>query len=196
MRPVLDTVTSLRRAGQWPALVLNGDFRPLTAFPLSVWPWQTAVQAMMSDRVDVVAEHDKVVRSPSVELRLPSVVALRQYIPVRRKPAFTRYNVLLRDKHCCIYCGKVFPGNELTFDHVIPKSRGGKTCWENIGSACLNCNGTKANRTPEEAKMPLQWRPWRPTAEELAATGLRFRPEQLHNGWRDHLPWIDEMEAA
>lgn len=196
MMPVVDTITSLRRAGAWPALVLNANHLPLTAFPLSVWPWETAIQAVVSDRVDVVHEHDRVVRSPSIELRLPSVVALRQYVPVKRRPAFTRYNVLIRDRYACGYCGHKYQSHELTFDHVIPRSRGGRTYWTNIVIACLGCNGKKGNRTPEEAKMPLQWRPWEPTPEELARAGMRFNLKTLHNGWRDYLFWDSELEAS
>ncbi len=186
----------LRKAGSNPALVLNADGRPLSLFPLSVWPWQDAVSAMFRDKVNVLVEHDAVVRSPSIEVRLPSVLALRDYVKTRRTPAFTRQNVLLRDRHCCAYCGHKFPTHELTFDHVIPKSRGGKTWWQNIVLACSKCNSVKDDRTPEEAKMPLQWRPWKPTAEELHQRTRRFTPEQLHKGWAEFLYWNDPLDSA
>jgi 5-methylcytosine-specific restriction endonuclease McrA len=115
-----------------PALVLNADFRPLSYFPLSIWPWQDAVHAVIAERVSVVAEYDAVARSPSTEIRLPSVVALREYLRTPRHVAFTRFNVFLRDRFRCQYCGGKFAASELTFDHVVPRSRGGVTCWENI----------------------------------------------------------------
>ena len=108
-----------------PALVLNADFRPLSYFPLSLWPWQDAVKAVFLKRVTIVSEYDRTVSSPSFEMRLPSVIALKEYVPQARKPAFTRFNVFLRDRFTCQYCGDRFPTPELTFDHVIPRSRGG-----------------------------------------------------------------------
>jgi len=185
----------LRKAGANPALVLNSDGRPLSLFPLSVWPWQDAVSAIFRDKVNVLVEHDVVVRSPSIELRLPSVVSLKDYVKARRTPAFTRQNVLLRDRHSCAYCGHKFPTQQLTFDHVIPKSRGGKTWWQNIVIACCDCNSRKDDRTPEEAKMPLQWRPWRPSAEELHKATRRFSTADLHKGWADFLYWDSPLEG-
>lgn len=187
-------VTTLRRAGAYPALVLNADYRPLSTFPVSVWPWETSIHAVIGERVNVVAEHDRVVRSPSVEMKLPSVVVLRDFVKVRRYPAFTRHNVLLRDKFCCAYCGHKFETRELTFDHVVPRAQGGKTRWENILISCGTCNVRKGNRTPSEARMPLLWRPWRPTADELGRSLGRLPEDQLHNGWRDYLYWDSPLD--
>ncbi|HEY2226328.1 MAG TPA: HNH endonuclease, partial [Xanthobacteraceae bacterium] len=111
------------------ALVLNADFRPLSYFPLSIWSWQDAVKAVFLDRVSVISEYDRKIHSPSFEMRLPSVIALKEYVPAARRPAFTRFNVFLRDRFNCQYCGGDFATNELTFDHVVPKSRGGRTAW-------------------------------------------------------------------
>ena len=80
-----------------PALVLNADFRPLNYFPLSLWSWQDAVKAVFLSRVTVVSEYDNIIRSPTREMRLPSVIALKEYVHMSRKPAFTRFNVFLRD---------------------------------------------------------------------------------------------------
>ncbi len=108
-----------------PALVLNADFRPLSYFPLSLWSWQDSIKAVVSDRVAVVSEYDRVIHSPSHSLRLPSVIALKEFIPAARKPAFTRFNVFLRDRFACQYCGSSLPVHDLTFDHVIPRAQGG-----------------------------------------------------------------------
>ena len=75
-----------------PALVLNADYRPLSYYPLSLWPWQEAIKAAFLDRVDIVAEYDEVVRSPSMTLRIPSVVVLKDYVKPRKRVAFTRFN--------------------------------------------------------------------------------------------------------
>ena len=95
----------LPRAEACPALVLNADYRPLSYYPLSVWCWQDAIKAVFLDRVVIVSEYDTTVRSPSFEMRLPSVVCLKTYIQPTRNPAFTRFNVFLRDRFTCQYCG-------------------------------------------------------------------------------------------
>jgi len=128
-----------------PAPVLNADFRPMSYFPLSLLCWQDAVQAVFTGRVSVVAEYDAWARSPSTRIRLPSVVALRRYRQPPRRVAFTRFNVFLRDRFTCQYCGKVFPASALTFEHVLPRSRGGQTTWTNIVTACVPCNTAKGN---------------------------------------------------
>ena len=87
----------------YPALVLNADFRPLSYFPLSLWCWQDAVKAVFLDRVSVLSEYETEVRSPSLTMKLPSVIALKDYIPSARRPAFTRFNVFLRDAFVCQY---------------------------------------------------------------------------------------------
>jgi HNH endonuclease len=115
-----------------PALVLNADYRPLSYYPLSLWSWQDTLKAVFLDRVNIVSEYETVVRSPTAEFRLPSVVSLKTYVQPSRHPAFTRFNVFLRDKFSCQYCGD---RDELTFDHVIPRSKGGLTSWENAPAA-------------------------------------------------------------
>ncbi|MGI9436786.1 MAG: HNH endonuclease, partial [Geminicoccaceae bacterium] len=107
-----------------PALVLNADYRPLSYFPLSTWHWQETIKAMFLDRVSVLCHYDRVVRSPASEHKLPSVVALKECVPQNRRPPFTRFNVFLRDHFTCQYCAVPFGAHELTFDHVIPRSRG------------------------------------------------------------------------
>ena len=81
-----------------PALVLNADFRPLSYYPLSLWSWQDAVKAVFLERVNIVSEYETVIHSPNHEFRLPSVVSLKTYVKPSRTPAFTRFNVFLRDK--------------------------------------------------------------------------------------------------
>ncbi|MFM9162471.1 MAG: HNH endonuclease, partial [Methylocystis sp.] len=102
--------------------MLNADYRPLSYYPLSLWCWQDAIKAVFLDRVNIVSEYDRTVKSPSFEIRIPSVVSLKEYVRPSRHPAFTRFNVFLRDRFSCQYCGQQ---DELTFDHVIPRSKGG-----------------------------------------------------------------------
>jgi 5-methylcytosine-specific restriction endonuclease McrA len=176
----------------WPALVLNADFRPLSYYPLSLWPWQEVVKAVYQDRVDVVSTYDKVVRSPSLELQLPSVISLRSYVDQERPPAFTRFNLFLRDAFACQYCGS---DQDLTFDHVVPRARGGRTTWDNIVTACAPCNLRKGGRTPREASMAPGRAPRKPSSWELQQLGRRFPPHYLHESWLDYLYWDIELEA-
>ncbi|MBV9511644.1 MAG: HNH endonuclease [Caulobacteraceae bacterium] len=176
----------------WPALVLNADFRPLSYYPLSLWPWQEVIKAVFLDRVDVVSTYDQVIHSPSFEMRLPSVVSLKHYVAQDRPPAFTRFNLFLRDSFACQYCGK---GEDLTFDHLIPRSRGGRTTWENIVTACAPCNLTKGGRTASEAGMHPYRHPRRPNMFELQEHGRKFPPNHLHESWLDYLYWDIELEA-
>jgi 5-methylcytosine-specific restriction endonuclease McrA len=175
----------------WPALVLNADFRPLSYYPLSLWSWQEAVKAVFLERVDVIAQYDLEVRSPSFSMRLPSVICLREYVSQDRPPAFTRFNVFLRDGFACMYCGDV---EDLTFDHLIPRSRGGRTTWENIVTACGPCNLKKGGGAPKDAGLSLPRRPRRPSMHELQSMGRRFPPHHCHETWVDYLYWDTELE--
>ncbi|WP_445680000.1 HNH endonuclease [Radicibacter daui] len=177
-----------------PALVLNADFRPLSYFPLSLLPWQEAIKAVFQDRVNVVCEYDRVVRSPSMEIRLPSVISLKEYVSSSRKPAFTRFNLFLRDDFTCQYCGSRPGSHSLTFDHVLPRVKGGRTSWENIVTACSPCNSRKGSKTLREVGMHLRHSPERPSAWQLQENGRRFPPNYLHESWRDFLYWDSELD--
>ena len=175
----------------FPALVLNADFRPLSYYPLSLWSWQEAVKAVFLDRVNIVSEYDRFVRSPTLEIRLPSVVSLKTFVKPALHPAFTRFNVFLRDRFSCQYCGA---REDLTFDHVIPRSRGGMTRWDNVVTACAPCNLRKGNAMPSDAGMHPTLPPTRPTVFELHRNGRQFPPNYLHESWLDYLYWDTELE--
>ena len=174
-----------------PTLVLNADYRPLSYYPLSLWSWQDAIKAVFLDRVDIVAEYDFDIHSPTMEMRLPSVVSLRNYVRPSRNPAFTRFNVFLRDQFACQYCGA---SSELTFDHVIPRSKGGITTWQNVVAACSPCNLRKSNKLPDVAKMWPKQKPYMPSIEDLHKNGRQFPPNYLHESWMDFLYWDSELQ--
>lgn len=184
----------IARLDALPALVLNADFRPLSYFPLSLWSWQEAIKAVFMERVNVLSEYDEVVHSPSTEFRLPSVISLKDYVPSTRRAAFTRFNVFLRDRFTCQYCGYRGPAERLTFDHVVPRSKGGHTTWENVITACSPCNLQKGNQLLHDCGMDLRRRPEEPTNFLLQENGRRFPPNYLHESWNDFLYWDSELE--
>jgi 5-methylcytosine-specific restriction endonuclease McrA len=175
-------------------LVLNADFRPLSYNPLSLWSWRDALTALMLDRVQLVANYDVEARSPRISYPVPSVVALKRYKKLDGFPAFTRYNIYLRDLFTCQYCAEKFPTEDLTFDHVIPRSRNGRTSWENVVAACAPCNSRKANKTPTEAGMALLKPARRPTRTELARRLPRTLYKDVHETWVDYLYWDSPLD--
>jgi len=175
----------------WPALVLNADYRPLSYYPLSLWSWQATIKAVFLDRVVIVDSYDRIIRSPTFEMALPSVVALKSYIRPALYPAFTRFNVFLRDRFTCQYCGS---REDLTFDHLVPRSRGGQTRWDNVVTACSPCNLRKGARDAEDIGMLPMQRPYRPTVYELHHNGRAFPPYFLHESWIDYLYWDAVLE--
>jgi len=177
---------------QHPALVLNADYRPLSYYPLSLWPWQDAIKAAWLARVDIVAEYDEYVRSPSTQIRIPSVVVLKDYVKPQKRVAFTRFNLFLRDEFSCQYCGAK---GDLTFDHVVPRARGGVTSWENVVAACSRCNLKKGSRSLKQSGLSLRKPPRQPASEELRNMGRKFPPNYLHESWMDFLYWDSELQA-
>ncbi|HXZ68664.1 MAG TPA: HNH endonuclease [Alphaproteobacteria bacterium] len=181
----------VRHLDSCPALVLNADYRPLSYYPLSICSWQEALKNVFLDRVNVVQEYDQVVRTPTRAFRIPAVVSLKTFVKPPRQPAFTRFNVFLRDRFKCQYCGAA---EDLTFDHVVPRSKGGRTTWENVVTACAPCNLAKGGRMPRDSKMQPFRPPRQPTVFELYENGRQFPRGYLHESWADYLYWDSELE--
>jgi 5-methylcytosine-specific restriction endonuclease McrA len=141
---------------QAPVLVLNATFEPINV---------TAVRRALVLMLKGVAQAEETntsheVHSTSKALPVPSVIRLLSYrhIPQQSR-ALSRKNILLRDRNTCQFCGKLFPAADLTLDHVLPRSRGGRSTWENLVACCYQCNNRKGDRTPEEAGLKLARRP-------------------------------------
>jgi 5-methylcytosine-specific restriction endonuclease McrA len=195
-----------RRRQERRTLVLNADYRPLSTWPLSLVPARDAVHACFRDRVNVVETWPgEVFRSPSIEVAVPKVVALRAFAPVSGEPKFCRRSILLRDRYRCQYCGQRFESHELTFDHVVPRSRGGRTVWTNILTACLACNGKKADRPAnhsgrrgviaDDGRLRPLKEPRRPTAAELLRAGVEFLPREIAEDFGSWFYWNVELKA-
>jgi 5-methylcytosine-specific restriction endonuclease McrA len=140
---------------QEPVLVLNATFEPINV---------TAVRRAMVLLLKGVAQAEEMnhseVHSTSRAMKVPSVIRLLAYrhIPQQSR-ALSRKNILLRDRNTCQFCGLVFAASELTLDHVVPRSRGGRSSWENLVASCYKCNNRKGDRTPEEAGIRLAQKP-------------------------------------
>lgn len=116
-------------------------------------------------------------------IAIPKVIVLNHYdrLP-QRNIRFSRTHVFMRDQYTCQYCANEFPKIKLNLDHVLPKSRGGRTSWDNLVTSCHDCNRTKADRTPQEAKMPLLKKPRKP-----AGTFGLINLKQVHASWSPFL---------
>jgi 5-methylcytosine-specific restriction endonuclease McrA len=153
---------------QYRVLLLDKAFRPLRAVN-----WRRAILLDLSGRVEVLQYYDRVVHTPSRQFAMPAVIRVPNWVErVPTSVALTRRNVILRDSNTCVYCGFVGTGRELTIDHVLPRSRGGRTEWANVAAACAPCNRKKGDRTPAEAGMELAVIPRPPSALQLGRRGM------------------------
>lgn len=143
-------------------LLLNADAQPLSVVPLSVIDWQSAVRYIWLDKVRVLHEYeDREIHSPTVTMRIPAVIMLREYWRPKNRVRFNRKWVFLRDEYTCQYCNKELAPKECTIDHVVPVSKGGKTTWHNVVTSCYECNHNKGNnikiRPAQDPEAPSYW---------------------------------------
>ena len=165
-------------------LVLNADGQPISLLPPSTIVWKEAITYLWLDKVHVLEWYDDwIVRSSSWETRVPAVIMLKEMYRRKRNPRFSRYNVYLRDMFTCQYCITQFPKSQLTIDHVLPLSKGGKTVWDNISTACMPCNGKKGNNENIRPKRM----PYQPDYYELANNRKQLDFELKHPSWANWL---------
>jgi 5-methylcytosine-specific restriction endonuclease McrA len=164
-----------------PVLVLNATYEPI-----NVTPVRRAVVLVLKGVAMTEEENGSFVRSSLLTIRIPSVIRLTEFrrIP-HQKRALSRKNILLRDRYTCQFCGRVFPSQELTLDHVIPRSRGGHTDWDNLVACCQTCNNLKGDRLPEEAGLKLL-RPPRPFTLHTSRQIMRMLGRSDER-WRKYL---------
>lgn len=173
-------------------LVLNADAQPLSVLPISTLDWQEAIKVYFLDRVTILEHYeDWVVNSPSLKINVPSIVMLNDYVKISKAVRFSRYNLFLRDGFQCQYCQGDFTHKhyDLTLDHVVPRSHGGKTTWSNSTSACSKCNTAKANHSHMKPKTA----PYKPTYYELADARRKFPIYIPKMSWNDYLQWPEEL---
>lgn len=132
------------------------------------------------------SEHDDWLSAVNFEVRVPRVIRLTDFDRAPRQTLrFNRRNLLARDNHRCQYCGRNFPLSQLSLDHVIPRSRGGETSWENVVCSCVTCNTRKGGRTPKEARMRLITKPAKPNHNPLLSLKLT---NPKYESWKAFLP--------
>jgi len=160
--------------------------------PIKIISWKRAFRLLFLGKAEVVEEYDQNVRTVSVVIKMPAVVRLvRAFRRVKRPVKFSRVNIYARDRYRCQYCGTKAPIRELTYDHVLPRSRGGDTSWTNIVTACFRCNSKKGNRTPAEAGMALRCQPVRPTW--VPAVSIAVSTRSVPDAWGDYLYWTGTL---
>jgi len=160
-------------------LLLSQSYEPIAAIS-----WQRAICLFTLGKVEVIEEYDRDVRSTYIVFKMPAVVRLvRAFRRHKKRVKFSKQNVFARDRWKCQYCDVKPPVSELTYDHVVPKSRGGRTIWENIVTACQECNAKKADRTPKEAGMRPRKPPVRP--DWVPIFSVRLAPT-VPESWRDY----------
>jgi len=184
-------------------LILNADCRPLSVWPLSFTTPQEAIKTVFRGRATVVEEYKQVLRSANTEIRVPKVIMLNHYAPIQATPKFCRKSVLLRDRFRCQYCGDKFPQSELTYDHLIPRAKGGQTVWTNILTACSACNSEKKDSMPNfsgkkgkkgSGLRPLKM-PKQPTTAELLRYGLETLDPEVRDSFAGWIGWDGTQSA-
>ncbi len=170
-----------QRLMQTPVLVLNASYEPI-----NVTPVRRAVVLVLKGVATTEEENGSFIHSARMAFRIPSVIRLREFrrIPYQTR-ALSRKNILLRDRHTCQFCGRVLPAVELTLDHVIPRSRGGHTDWDNLVACCHTCNNLKGDRLPEEVGLKLL-RPPRPFTLHTSRQLMRMLGRSDER-WRKYL---------
>ena len=127
-------------------LLLNGNGRPVSDLPLSVITWKTAIKLTITRSVIVIKKHkDCVVRSPSIEMKVPSILLMQSSHPFHSYVNFSLSTVFYNDLYTCQYCFDIFEKKDLTMDHVVPRCRKGGSTWDNVVTACKTCNLQKGD---------------------------------------------------
>jgi len=165
-------------------LVLNADAQPISYLPLSVIEWKEAITYMWLEKCTVLEWYDDwIVSSPSWETRVPAVIMMKEMMRRKRTPRFSKNNLYLRDLYTCQYCSNKHIKQDLTLDHVIPVSKGGKTNWKNIVAACKSCNSHKGNKTNLKPKIL----PYQPTYYELVNKRKQLGLDVKHPAWEQFI---------
>jgi 5-methylcytosine-specific restriction endonuclease McrA len=167
-------------------LVLNADYTPLSIIPISSISWKDAIKISFLGHARTVEYYENwQIHSPSTTVDVPAVMVSETYIKKKHGVRFSRFNLLLRDGFTCQYCNERLDLSDLTVDHVIPRSRGGTTRWENIVCACYSCNTIKGHKTHMK---PIK-RPVKPDYYQLLDSARKLPIKIPSETWIKYLGW-------
>ena len=170
-------------------LILNANDKPLSVNPLSAVHWHISIKLIFLQKAKTLEYHtDWNIHSPSLTMRVPSIMILNKYYRQEKEPKFTRGNVHLRDLFTCQYCGCEVKHNEATLDHVIPRSKGGPSAWNNIVTACSPCNVHKGSKKLQPARLP-----YKPHYYELENKRKQFPIIISDLNWNNYLNWPKKL---
>jgi 5-methylcytosine-specific restriction endonuclease McrA len=163
-----------------------------TGIPISTMKWQDALTLYFKNRCIVIdSDPVRILHAQNFEMNMPVVIQLKNAFArrLRREVPFSRRSILIRDEQNCQYCGKKCSSRQISYDHVIPRSRGGISSWKNLVIACVDCNFYKANRTPEEAGMKLIRKPYQPKVDDKRFH-FRLSIKKLKPQWQPWSKWL------
>lgn len=170
-------------------LVLNRDMMPLSMLPPTTISWEAAIKAIYGGHAQVVHEYDDwEVHSPSVTIRVPSVIMVHKFVHYQKEIPWNEDYLFLRDRFRCQYCLKQFGAQHLTQDHVKPRKNGGKTGWDNIVAACGPCN----HRRGHNEKIRPHTMPYKPSYWELCEKVKELDLVIPDQTWADYLDWPEQ----
>ncbi len=164
-------------------LLLSAGFEPIR-----VISWKKAITLVLLGKVEVLEAYHLEIHSPSLTLKLPAVIKLTRYLkPIPRRVKFSRQNLFSRDNYTCQYCHRHYPANKLTYDHIVPRSKGGKTSWTNVVTSCMRCNLKKGNKPLHSLNYRLLNEPKEP--RWLPQFSQAFHRSSAHPIWQTYLAY-------
>lgn len=175
-------------------LVLNNQFLPMSIFPLYTIPAEDAVARYLNEKCEVVCWYDKKIQTPSRDdLYWPSVIVNFNANSFKKEVKLKKESLFYRDHCSCVYCGKSLTVQTLTYDHYIPRSKGGHHGWDNVVASCKDCNSKKDNNINSK-EWKLKKQPWEPTFFELLDIRKKYPLVVEHEDWIQFLPhWAGDI---
>jgi 5-methylcytosine-specific restriction endonuclease McrA len=160
-------------------LALSSNYEPVGTIS-----WYKAVSLLLSDKISILEEYDQIVRSPSVSMKIPSVIVFKtNKFKKINSVRFSRKNVWLRDEGKCQYCSRAINSNEFTIDHIQPKCDGGKSTWENVVVSCYKCNQKKGQSSLKDSGLKLLKQPKKPTSLPFISELVNYYKIGMHPTW-------------
>lgn len=172
-------------------LVLNSDYQPLSIIPLATVNWQEAIKLVIANNAKISDHLENLyIRSEKLKINYPSVIILNKFVKNKYKVKLSKTNIFIRDNYSCCFCKNFlfYEKDKLTIDHIIPKSKGGKSSWDNLVSSCVKCNNDKGNKIIYPDILPSK-----PSYSELIKKRTQLPIYIDHDSWKKYLyNWNEE----